>query len=225
MFDVVSVRPTDPVRVDSTSSFALAELQIAGKTLRDILEMAYDVRTFQIPGSPAWVNVDRFDISAKNDVALKEPGKEARVAEMRRGLVGVLADRFAMKVHRETREWPEYALVVAKGGSKLKAPDDGVNNGISRGCGVMTGTRTTTENLALTLSGKLERPVPDKTGLEGIWDFELTYAPDGACLGENAAERPSIFTALQEQLGLKLESAKGPVEVIVIDRAEKPEPN
>ena len=235
-FEVASVRPTDPSRVGSTFNFAPGELQIGGGTLRRIMEMAYDLRTFQILGGPAWLDTDRYDISAKNDAALKDLGKEQRGAEMRRRLQTLLADRFQLKVHRETREWPEYTLVMAKGGVRLKEPDAGLGNGISMDrCGTMKGTRTTMSNLAMVLSRQLERPVLDKTGLNGLYDFEMNYMPDSGCgsrqpdggttNNETLTDRPSIFTAIQEQLGLKLESVKGPVEVIVIDRVEKPEPN
>ena len=234
-FEVASVRPTDPGRVGSTFNFAPGELQIGGGTFRKIMEMAYDLRTFQILGGPAWVDADRYDISAKNDLALKGLSQEQRGTEMRRRLQTLLADRFQLKVHRETREWPEYTLVVARGGARLKEPDSGVGNGINSGCGVMKGTRTTMSNLAMVLSRQMERPVLDRTGLSGLYDFEMNYTPDNGCgsrqpdggtaNSETLTDRPSIFTAIQEQLGLKLESIKGPVEVIVIDSVEKPEPN
>ena len=234
-FEAASVRPTDPNRVGSTFNFAPGELQIGGGTLRKILETAYNLRTFQILGGPTWLDADRYDISARNDAALNVLPKKQRNAEMRRGLQTVLADRFQLEVHRETREWPEYALVVAKGGNRLNPPDDGVGNGINAGCGAMRGTRATMSDLAMVLSRQMERPVLDKTSLSGRYDFEMNYTPDNGCASrqpdgstansETLTDRPSIFTALQEQLGLKLESIKGPVEVIVIDRAERPGPN
>ncbi len=234
-FEVASVKPTDPGRVGSTFNFAPGELQIGGGTLRKVLEMAYDLRTFQILGGPAWLDSDRFDITAKNDAALKDLSKEQRGTEMRRRLQTLLAGRFQVQVHRETREWPEYALVVAKGGNRLKEPDNGEGNGINAGCGAMRGTRATMSDLAMVLSRQMERPVLDKTSLSGRYDFGMSYTPDGGCgsrppdggtaNSDTLTDRPSIFTAIQEQLGLKLESIKGQVEVIVVDRAEKPEPN
>jgi uncharacterized protein (TIGR03435 family) len=234
-FEAASVKPTDPNRVGSTFNFAPGEVQIGGGTLRLIMEMAYDLRTFQILGGPGWLDADRYDISAKNDAVLKDLDKDRRNAEMRRRLQTLLAERFQLKIHRETRERPEYTLVVAKGGSKLREPTPGMDNGISRGCGLMKGTRTTMSNLATVLSRQVERPVLDRTGLNGRYDFELNYSPDSGCgshqpdgdtpNSDTLTDRPSIFTAIQEQLGLKLESIKGPVEVIVIDRVEKPGPN
>lgn len=234
-FEAASVKPTNPNRAGSTFNFAPGEVQIGGGTLRRIMEMAYDLRTFQILGGPAWLDADRYDISAKNDAALKDLSKEQRATEMRRRLQTLLADRFRLKVHRETREWPEYALVVAKGGPRLKEPDSGIGDGISTDCGLMKGTRTTISNLAMVLSRQVGRPVLDQTGLGGRYDFEMSYAPDNGCgsrppdgvtiIGHSLTDRPSLFTVIQEQLGLKLQSIKGPVEVIVIDRAVKPEPN
>jgi bla regulator protein blaR1 len=233
-FEAASVRPTDPHRTGSTFNFAPGQLQIGGGTLRQIMEMAYDVRTFQILGGPAWLDADRYDISAVNDAALKDLGKEERNKGMQRRLQTLLADRFQVKVHRETREMTEYELVVARSGSKLKESDLGVGNGISTNCGVMQGTRTTLSNLAVALSRQLGRPVLDRTGLSERYDFELRFTPedgcgsmpfDGASKSETFPDSPSIFAAIQEQMGLKLESIKGPVEVIAIDHAEKPEPN
>ena len=234
-FEVVSVKFTDPSGTRSTFNFAPGELQVVGRTLRQIMEGAYDLRTFQVLGGPAWVDGDRYDISAKNDASWKDLGKEERSAEMRRALQAVLAERFQVKFHRETRDFPEFPLVVAKGGSKLKEADDGLGNGISMSCGVMKGTRTTMSNFAMVLSRQMARPVLDKTGLSGRYDFELSYEPDGGCGSHQSdgitsnsdilPERPSIFTAIQERLGLKLQAIKGPVQVIVIDHVEKPEPN
>lgn len=234
-FEVVSVKLTNPDNPRITLNFAPGELQIIGKTLRQIMEGAYDLRTFQIIGGPAWLNGERYDISAKNDASWKELGREERSARMRQALQTVLADRFHVKFHRKTRELPEYTLVASKGGSKLKEADGGVGNGISMTCGVMKGTRTTMSNLVMVLSRQMGRPVLDRTGLSGRCDFELVYEPDGGCGSHQSdgitsnsdilVERPSIFTALQERLGLKLQAIKGPVEVIVIDSVEKPEPN
>jgi len=233
-FEVASVKPTDPNHLGSTFNFAPTVLQISGGTLRRIMEMAYDLRTFQILSGPKWLDTDRYDISA-NAPTLKDLSQEQRHTEMRRRLQTLLADRFQLKVHPEARELPEYALVVTKGGSRLKVPEPGQGDGISLDrCGVMKGTRTTMSNLAMVLSMQLARPIFDKTELTGRYDFEMNYAPDGGCgsrqpdSGTTAVavpDSPSLFTAIQEQLGLKLESTKGPVEVIVIDRVEKPEPN
>jgi uncharacterized protein (TIGR03435 family) len=147
------------------------------------------------------------------------------------GLLGklqiLLADRFQLKVHRETKELPVYALMVAKGGSRFQAvADDG------RGDSNLSSTRTDDGksqisathhpmlNLARFLSGQVGRTIIDKTGLTGKYDFQLTFSPE---MGDTTG--PSLFTALQEQLGLKLDSEKGPAEVVVIDSVQKASDN
>jgi len=151
----------------------------------------------------------------------------------------LLAERFQLQVHRETKEIPEYALVIGKNGARLTgaaAPDSQTRgSGIRSGCGQMTGTRATMANLAFALTRQMGRLVTDRTGLGGRYDFQVEQAPEAACGGPPAApgsepapdmsERPSIFTALQERLGLKLEAVKGPAEVVAIDRVEKPAAN
>jgi uncharacterized protein (TIGR03435 family) len=153
-----------------------------------------------------------------------------------------LAERFKLEVHRETRELPEYVLEVGKNGPKLTRRDDASNlpnnarTGIQRSCGQMIGTNTTMANLSLYLARQLDRPVLDRTGLTGKYDFKFEWTPDtGPCATSSdgttptvlvsSSNAPSLFTALQEELGLKLESIKGPVDSLVIDRAERPSEN
>jgi uncharacterized protein (TIGR03435 family) len=147
----------------------------------------------------------------------------------------LLAERFQLRVHRETRELPEYALVVGKNGLKVKEITDLPEAGIASNCGRMTGTRAVMSGLAVVLSRELGRPVLDRTSLAGKYNFQLTWAPEtGPCSqpadvrgseASNPDDGPSVFTALQEQLGLKLEAIKGPVEIIVVDQAEKADAN
>jgi uncharacterized protein (TIGR03435 family) len=139
----------------------------------------------------------------------------------------MLADRYQLKVHRETKEMPVYGLTIAKGGVKLEAAA-GNDNSESRlngsrteeGESSLTGKNLPLENLVRFLSGQTARPVIDQTGLTGKYNFKLIYAPE-----MNDLTGPSIFTALQEQLGLKLESQKGPADVLVIDSVQKPSEN
>src|ERR1022692_2211576 len=219
-FEVASVKPTNPNKGGSTFSFnGGAGVTIEGGTLLRIMETAYDVRIFQIQGGPGWIDSERYDISAKNaddDPVMKLPTVQERVKAARVKLQTLLAERFQLKVHRETKELPEYALVVAKNGSKMKEITDLPQAGISSNCGRMTGTRTTMANFVVLLSRQLGRPVLDRTGLPGRYDFLLTYTPDiGSCSqpaegrgseAVNPGDGPSIFTAIQEQLGLKLEA-------------------
>jgi uncharacterized protein (TIGR03435 family) len=183
-----------------------------------------------ITGGPAWIRSDRFAIQALAPEGSVEytfgqfmNGQAPQLEIMIRNL---LADRFHLAAHREMKEVPGYVLVVGKNGPKIRpATDHDVPPAPARRGGPPSASRrvymrTTMTYVALMLGVITRRPVLDQTGLTGEFIFELEYAPDEAPPGESSA--PSVFTAVQEQLGLKLESAKVPAEVIVIDRAEKP---
>jgi uncharacterized protein (TIGR03435 family) len=138
-------------------------------------------------------------------------------------LQALLADRFALKAHHETKDLPIYELTVAKGGAKMKkTAADGYGGNAKYASGKVTAHEISVESLAANLSFTLGRKIVNKTGLDGGYDFTLDYAPDGA---DASDPRPSIFTALEEQLGLKLLPAKGPVDVIVVDHIERPTAN
>jgi uncharacterized protein (TIGR03435 family) len=182
---------------------------------------------FQIQGGPAWMNSERYDIFAKSELGDEPPGdpNPASIHQTRLKLQALLADRFHLQVHRETREIPVYALTIGKNRSKLtEAGGASVREapaGMHMACGRMTGTDATMENFARSLTRELSRPVEDRTGLAGKYNFQFDWTPEnGPCEG-SASDGPSIFSAVQEQLGLKLEATRGPVEIIVIDHAEK----
>jgi uncharacterized protein (TIGR03435 family) len=216
-----------------------------------LIQRAYDVESFQIAGAPGWIKSDHYDIIAKADDNLTSEQVAGPVLQT------LLEDRFKLKIHRETKELPVYALTVAKNGLKLQksscTPFD-VNNPpppprpgekLPYICGSVreggSGLNWTLEalgmsmtELARNLSLRLDRTVVDKTGSKETFDVHLNYAREFAAGGPGKSSdptaavdssRPSIFTAMQEQLGLRLESAKGPVEVLVIDHVEKPSAN
>lgn len=249
-FDVISVKPADPAaRGMSMTSTPGGGFEATNTTLRTLIEFAYNVRSFQISGGPDWLATERWVVQAKPDPpepapagkpAMEEERRQAgRVQERTRTL---LAERFHLAVRREMRELPVYHLVVAKGGHKLQPATE--QHGITRTLGSITGKAAAMENLSMVLSFVLGRPVVDQTGLTDRYDFELQWseefnpgqiakekgimAPPDAHPPEGAASDPtgpSIFTSIEKQLGLKLEAAKGPVEVIVIERADKPAAN
>lgn len=227
-FEVASVKPAAPDAPGSTFNFTQGGgLSIRNGDMRGILEAAFDVREFQIEGGPAWMNTVRYDIYAKSEFGEDPAGRPTpeTVRQTRLKLQALLAERFQLKVHRESRELPVYALAVGKNGPKLTAGTETPNAGINSGCGRFTGTYTGMDNFALSLSRRLGRPVQDRTGLSGKFNFQVLYTPDnGPCEGASA-DLPSIFGALQEQLGLKLESSRGPVEVVIIEHMEKPAEN
>jgi len=192
---------------------------VTNGTLKGMIETAYDLRDFQIFGGPGWVNSERYDVLAKSESAVEDN------QAIRRRLQTLLAERFQLQLHRETKDLPEYALRVGKNGTRLSAGEPSRVEGIERSCGQMVATRATMGNLVFMLSRQLDRPVIDDTGLPGKYKFDLKWTPDaGPCTGATD-DRPSLFTALQEQLGLKLESIKGPVDSLVIDSAARPSEN
>jgi uncharacterized protein (TIGR03435 family) len=231
-FDAASVKASKPGDSrGSTFQFTPGGgLMITNGTLRDIIETAYNVRDFQIPGGPGWLNSERYDISARS-------ASDSTQTETRIKLQTLLAQRFQLRVHREMREVPVYALVAGRSGSKLVEAGASVSErstaGIRASCGHIAGTMASMANLAVYLERQLRRPVVDRTGLSGRYNFQLDWAPDsgpcsmpadaGAAVG--SSDGPSIFTAVQEELGLKLESTKGPVEAVVVDHAQKPDEN
>ncbi len=218
-FEVASVKPADVGATGSTFSFPPGGgIRIVNGTLRQIVETAwYEFRDFQIVGGPAWMNSERFDILATG-------GPGVAIPDVRKKLQALLAARFALRVHTETRELPMYSLVVAKGGSKVEAAADSGGGGIQSSCGRMVGTKSTMANLAVYLSRYLHRPVEDHSELTGSYNFEFEWTPDDTPCSP-PTDGPSLFTALQEKLGLKLETSKDPQDVLVIDGAEKPDAN
>jgi uncharacterized protein (TIGR03435 family) len=162
------------------------------------------------------MDADRFDIAAK-------PETRSRPEEVLLMMQRLLADRFQLALHRESKEARVYELVVAKAGPKLREPKDDAEAGLQGQKGRITARATPLAILARYLSQRLGQPVVDKTGLLGRYDFTLQYEADGA--NDPAAAGPSIFTAIEEQLGLRLQPGKGPVDILVVDRAEKPSDN
>jgi len=188
-------------------------LRMTNLPLKSAIAWAYNLTEAQILG-PDWLGSNMYDITAKAESGAPKP-------EM---LQALLKERFKMITHQETRDLPIYELVVAKNGPKLTKSADGSGGKTSSGPGRLSVQSEPMGWLALLLAGRradLGRPVVDKTGLAGCFDFELKWTPDRDALKASADAPPSIFVALQEQLGLKLEARKGPVEVLVVDRVEK----
>jgi uncharacterized protein (TIGR03435 family) len=244
-FEVASIKLNKSGSGSSHSDFDHGRFTATNVSVKSLLEYeAYGITGAQILGGPGWLNSEAFDISAKVDDATAEQMKtldrDQRSQLHRQLFQQLLIDRFKLAVHWETKEFPVYALVVAKGGSKLtKSKDAAGSTSVSSGNGrmaQMTAKGVTMARLAQTLtqssSRELGRIVIDETGMKGAYDLALQWMPDDRSAaminGSNensAAAGPSIFTALQEQLGLKLESTKGPVETLVIDHIEQPSEN
>jgi uncharacterized protein (TIGR03435 family) len=233
-------------------------IRITNVPLRTIVREAFGIEDDRLFGGPAWSKTSMFDIEARVAPEDAPKLKGLNFERRRQMMVSLLEERFGLKYHHETRDLPEYELVVDKGGNKMQAskpdpagPDPGPDPGpgpapspgrhmlMMHGRGHIESMGTGMPGLAGLLSGQLGRTVVDKTGLSGDFDYKLDWTPDDTASaitksgnplpGDNATSQdaggPSLFTALEEQLGLKLESTKGPVDVIVIDRLEQPTAN
>lgn len=250
-FDTVSIKPNK----SGTEAFEVHNpLDAFGATnysLENLIHDSYGIyEEYRYLGTPSWIKSDRYDIEMKLDSEtadrLQTLSKSDRNLAWEHMLQAVLTERFNLKTHRDTKEFPVYFLVVAKGGSKLQEPklnpdNPSTENGVWGGGGTREGVTTITAHivpiaqLASRLTSIMGRTVQDKTGLTGRYDLTLKYTPEYLALqsptvaaseGQPAPSTSdptdtSIFKALQDQLGLKLESGKGPIEIIVIDHIER----
>ncbi len=215
-FDAVSVKPTE-ANDHGRRAISPGRFELTATTLGGFIRRAYGVRVDQLTGGPSWMETDLWSVFAEADGKPNE-------AQMNLMLQAALADRFQLRVHRETREANVYALVAAQGQTRLapsrtdSEPDRYLRvysqppNGT-----VLDGHRARIADLMERLQTLLHQPVIDRTGLPGEYDFKLEFS------GESGPERTSsIIGAIRAQLGLKLEITKGPVELLVVDHAEKP---
>lgn len=241
-FDVVSVKMHEPQNQESKIQLLPDGIRLVNLPLPDFIREAYGLAmNDQIVGIPSWANSQRFDIEAKVDSADVPAFRKLTLDQIR--LMGrpILTSRFKLSTHEEKKDLPVYALVTGKGETKLKPANLSGLEGTTGQTGVMsmrhasptstnelTGRAVTMDQLAKTLSKQdLGRVVLDDTGLSGKYDFTLTWAPGNVAADPNSANTsgPSIFTAVTDQLGLKLESQKEPVPVLVIDYIEMPSIN
>jgi bla regulator protein blaR1 len=238
-YDVVSIRPASPGQIhQNIGPGPQGGLRMQNVTAMLMLTFAYGVRDYQVVGAPGWVSSRRFDISFTPDKGESTPKPgiamnelQAFMSRNRQRTQAVLRDRFGLVLRAETHALPIYNLVLAKAGHKLSSSPDG-NRGpsLQANAGQVTAIGVTMTMLADYLSAELSRPVTNATGLEGQYDFKLEWTPDSPVQPSpnepaGAAGGPSIFTALTEQLGLRLESGRGPVPVYVIEKIDTPSEN
>jgi uncharacterized protein (TIGR03435 family) len=228
-FEVASVKPSNGGPQGVWDEGSHERVRMLNMTLKSIVAEAYGVKDHRVFG-PAWIESERFEIIAKISPETAKLPDEQRVKQILAMAQALLADRFKLEVHRETREMPVYALLPAKGGLKLSQTgppsDDWVRTQIGRGR--LVSKQMPTAQLLSILGGILNREVLDESGIKGVFDIALDWAPDDVAANpatSGGAVKPSIFTALQEQAGLKLESRKVPMQVVVVDRAERPSGN
>jgi len=217
-FEVVSVKPGDPSTHGQMVRRPPGRYEAHNLTLLSLVLGAYNINATQLIGGPNWLTSVGWDIEGTFPAASTDE-------QTRQMMQSMLADRFGLVAHRETRSLPIYSLVVSKQGSKLKKATD-PTGGMSAGPRMIRYSSVSMTELAGQLSSYLERQVIDDTGLTGLYVIDLRFAPVETSASSGAAESgPTLFTALQEQAGLQLVSTRGPVEVLVIDKAEKPSAN
>jgi len=226
-FEVATVKPSDPK--NGSQGFHSGDgrrIDCDNETVAEIVEFVYGVHAKQIVGAPQWFFDERWDVDGYPDV----PG-EPDYKQMQGMYRKLLEERFGLKMHRETRTMGAYVLTVAKGGPKLsksvdqEAMSDTTFTQWNSQRRVLRVTSTTMAEFVMTMDSQLEKPLVDQTGLTGKWDFLLKWRPETAPEPDDPNALPGIFTAIQEQIGLKLEGAKAPVDVIVIDKVERPSAN
>jgi len=220
-FEVASVKPSTADPSSSSMNTGNGRLTAINVTLKRCIMGAYGVGPNQVLGGPEWLDSDRFEIVAKAE----QPVGDHILMTM---LQTLLAERFKLALHREAKSIEAYALEVAKNGPKVKKGDGGGAK-TSNGRGDIVATNATMDRLAEILSRQMDLPVVNRTGLDGVFDLRLQWTPETARPGQlsNDAviEGPSIFTAIQEQLGLQLHAEKVPIDVLMVDHAEKPAGN
>jgi len=227
-FEVASIRPH--VQSPSGAGTGRVGLSVSGSrltvenlSLSGLITYAYDLKDYQVLGLPGWAESDRYDVSAK-----AEGDGELTRDSARPMMQTLLAERFQLKVHRGTKDTPVYELVIAKNGPKFKESKPEAQSTLSLRSGkgaLMTVTKGSMAQLANQFSNRngVDRPVLDKTGLTGGYDYKLAWSEPSATNAD--ADVVSIFTAIQDQLGLKLEKATAPIEILIIDSAAKPSEN
>jgi uncharacterized protein (TIGR03435 family) len=233
-FDVVTVKPSDPDRPGKLFTIRGRQVLTINTTVNDLITFAYSLQTKEILNAPTWMDA-KYDVDGVPDVE-----GQPDIQQMRLLMQDALVERFGLKFHTEQREMTAYALTVAKGGPKLAVSADrpsSPGNFIFRGLGKLMVTNTTMKDFCHGMQeAVMDRPVVDQTGLTERYDFNLNWMPDESQFASFGAHipppnpddpnpLPSLYTALQEQLGLKMEATKANVDVMVIDHIDKPSAN
>lgn len=232
VFEVATVKRSSPDMPTVIKLFTVKgrEVLTLNTTTADLITFAYGVQTRQVSGGPSWIENDRFDVTGRPQ-AEGVPNRE----QFRELIKSLLADRFKLAVHTEKKDLPAYVLTVGNRGHKLTqntSNPNGLPVTVRTGLGAISAVNANMGHFAALLQATsvLDRPVVDRTGLPGRFDFMLNWTPDqspssAAPTTPDASAPPGFFTAIQEQLGLRIETQTATVDVIVIDRVEKPSDN
>jgi uncharacterized protein (TIGR03435 family) len=221
-FEVASIRPAAPGVREGISIQPGGRFVASSASLKLLIALAWGLPPFQMSGGERWTADERWSIEAKSSDLTEIPAWSLpyipQAIAVR--LQGLLEDRFGLKTHKQVQELRVYALGIGKGGSKMIPADGASQAGVRAGPGVISGSAVGMSQLVLLLERLLDRPVIDKTELTGKFSVSLQFAPQGA----DSAD-PSLFTAVQEQLGLKLETGRESMEILFIDFAHRPTEN
>jgi uncharacterized protein (TIGR03435 family) len=241
VFEVATIKPSDPNQRGKVFTVRGRDVVTVNTTLGDLITMAYNLHPRQLSGLPGWAETEKYDITGRPEA----PGQPS-VDQIEIMVRKLLADRFQLKFHREKKELPAYAITVAKTGSKLAKSQADPNSlpglffgGANPGMSFNVRNATIAEVANVLQGNLLDKPVVDQTGLTEKYDFTLKFTPETSQIAGFGGERqgapppaadaldapPDLFTAFQQQLGLKLESTKAPVDVLVLDKVEKPSAN
>jgi len=225
-WDVVSVRAADPNAKDDKFDVMGRHVIVQNQTVEIMLMMSYGLQKSQLAGLPDWVKTERFDVDG-----IASMDGQPNVQQFQSMVRKLLAERFGLKAHIEQREMPVFALTVAKGGPKL-APSKGDPSGLPRqqvngGSGVrrLEFMNTSMKEMTLLMLLEVDRPIVDQTGLKGKYDFKLNFTNDESRAPTDGSAPPNLFTAIQEQDGLKLDAVKAPAPVLVVDAVMRPSAN
>lgn len=235
-FDVVSIKPHKAGDAATLTRWSDTTYTAENISLANLISAAYNVKTWLVFGLPPWAEKARWDIQAKNMQAGEDQKRSLSSADVQARLAGLLRDRFGFAAHTERKTQPVYQMTVLPGGPKLheSAPlpptsageKPAATGGWSVGNGMMKANRMSMQTLADNLAYQVERVIVDGTNLPGVYDFELHWTPEDRAGGDNGVAGdtpPAIFTAMREQLGLRLSSANAPVPSVVVDEIKPPE--
>jgi uncharacterized protein (TIGR03435 family) len=234
-FEVMTIKPSDPTRPGKLFTFRGRHVMTINTNMNDLITFAYGLHAKQIVDGPAWFGSDKFDLDGVPDVEGQPSSQQLRLL-----IQDALATRFNLMFHHDQRELSVYALTVAKGAPKMTVTADlpsAPRNFLFRGLGDLRVSNSSMKDFCDGMQGAvMDKPVVDHTGLTDRYDFTLKWTPDDSQFGqfgprppqpasEDPNAPPSLYTALQEQLGLKLEATKASTDVFVIDHVEKPSAN
>jgi uncharacterized protein (TIGR03435 family) len=221
-FDVASVKPGGPTRPDGLLDINLGRAEhgvvtLTNTTLSECIRYAYGLTNEEQVTGPPWIRDRSLRVSIEAKAPPDTPAEQLRLMTQ-----ALLKERFQLQMHREPRKIPHYELTVAKGGPRLaESKPDSPFDRVDYRPGHLAYKHQSMDRFVVLLSRQIKQPVFDHTGLTGAYDIDLRWTPDDATLSPDASPLPDLFTAIRQQLGLKLEASKEPLEVLVVDHAEK----